>query len=137
VYHYHRDTVTKFFKQQFNYGFNAVRLYFKHPSFLSSDTKTRGDMFFQPPIALIATLCFLLGILWFPMVYVGLLIALSLLVFHLVSAVRLAKKFDDLPSVPRLLSIFIVRMAAWTVGGVYGSVMVLPALLLRRVRGEG
>ena len=135
VYHYHRDSVKKFFKQQFTYGFNAIRLYVKHFLFITKDTKTRKEMFFQPPIILIAFLFFLFGILWLPLIYIGLIITASLLIFYIVSAVRLANKFKDPSSIPCLFIIFITRVAAWTIGGVYGVIRTIPALLLKKIRG--
>ena len=136
VYHYHRDSVKKFFKQQFTYGFNAIRLYIKHFFFITKDTKTRKEMFFQPPIILLTFFFFLLGILWQPFIYIGLTITASLLIFYVVSAVRLANKFKDPSSIPYLFVIFITRVAAWTIGGVYGVIKTVPALLLKTIRGD-
>ncbi|MFQ6086143.1 MAG: glycosyltransferase [Candidatus Bathyarchaeia archaeon] len=147
VFHYHRDTVRKFFKQQFHYGFNAIRLYLKHGSFLFHDTKTRGDMFIQPPIFLTASLLFVLGIiarlrrppesiLWLAFFALGGLVLALLLILYFVQAYRLARKFNDFSSIPRLLVIFITRMLAWTVGGIYGSLETIPALLLHKIRGS-
>ena len=99
VYHHHRDSVKKFFRQQFTYGFNAIRLYIKHSSFLTKDTKTRKEMFFQPPIILITIFFFLLGILWLPLFYISVIITASLLLFYLISAFRLATKYKLLLTV--------------------------------------
>ncbi len=136
VYHYHRTSVKKFFKQQFTYGFNAIRLYVKHFFFITKDTKTRKEMFFQPPIILVAFLFFLFSILWHPFIYFGLFITASLLIFYLVSAVRLANKFKDSSSIPCLFLIFVTRVTAWTIGGVYGLIRTIPALLQKKIRGD-
>ena len=136
VYHYHRDSVKKFFKQQFTYGFNAIRLYIKHFFFITKDTKTRKEMFFQPPVVLLTFFFFLLGILWQPFIYIGLTITASLLIFYVVSAVRLANKFKDPSSIPYLFVIFITRVAAWTIGGVYGVIRTVHALSLKKLRGD-
>ncbi len=93
-------------------------------------------MFFQPPIILIAFLFFLFGILWLPLIYIGLIITASLLIFYIVSAVRLANKFKDPSSIPYLFVIFITRVAAWTIGGVYGVIRTVPALSLKKLRGD-
>jgi len=135
VYHYHRDTVKKFFKQQFNYGYNAVHLYLKHPSFLTKDTKTRKEMFIQPPIIITALLFFILGILWLSFLYIGSLIVLSLSVFYIISIVRLANKFKDTSSIPCLFIVYITRVTAWTLGGIYGAIKTVPALLLKKIKG--
>jgi cellulose synthase/poly-beta-1,6-N-acetylglucosamine synthase-like glycosyltransferase len=135
VYHYHRDSVQKFFKQQFTYGFNAIRLYIKHFSFITKDTKTRKEMFFQPPIMIIAFLFFLLGLFWRPLIYISLLLTASLLIFYFVSAVRLATKFKDPSSIPYLSIIYLTRVVAWTIGGVYRIIRTISTLLHTKLRG--
>jgi glycosyltransferase involved in cell wall biosynthesis len=136
VYHFHRDTPLKFFKQQFNYGLNAIRLYYKHPSFLFRDTKTEKHMFAQPMVYIFALLCFILGTLWFPFTLLGFLTTLSMLAFYTISAIRLARRFNDLSSIPCLLLVFAVRVTAWVLGGVYGVVKTLPLLMFKPKRNQ-
>jgi len=119
VYHHHRDNICSFFRQQFEYGFYAIKLYTKHFSFVLRDTKTMPSMFLQPPLLILGFLLTFFGLFAPILAILGILIIAILLEFYVYSSVRLNRKFGD-----RITSyifwILFIRAIGWTIGGIYG-----------------
>ena len=131
VYHHHRDKISKYFKQQFWYGVNAVKVYFKYFRLLRGDTKTPGHMFLQPILWSLIGLLFLVSPIHFSFVIIGLLLTIGLLLFFLKSSFSLSRTYNS--SMKYLFLILLVRSIAWTFGGIYGALRLSFRLLKRRL----
>ena len=118
-YHFHRPTLQTFFKQQYKYGQNTWKLYFKHPQLARGDKITNWWMNIQPIWYGIATI-FLLVIIITSLNIIPTAIFLSLITIimlqYTISAVRISYMFND-PSAIYLIIIYLVRAIAWTLGG--------------------
>ena len=120
VHHYHRETLTRYFRQQFHYGVNAVKVYFKHFSLLIGDTKTPSHMFLQPVMWYGVGLNLILSPLGFHHLIISVALASGLVVFLAKSSIDIARKYDG--STKYLLIIMLVRSVAWALGGLYGVI---------------
>ena len=118
-YHFHRPTLQTFFKQQYKYGQNTWKLYFKHPQLARGDKITNWWMNIQPIWYGIATIFLLVSIITslniIPTAIFLSLIAIIMLQYT-ISAVRISYMFND-PSAIYLIIIYLVRAIAWTLGG--------------------
>jgi cellulose synthase/poly-beta-1,6-N-acetylglucosamine synthase-like glycosyltransferase len=119
-YHFHRPTLKAFFKQQYKYGQNTWKLYFKHPKLAKGDNITDWWMNVQPILYGIA------GILLIITLATGFhlipsLILLSIVLFtllhYVVSATKISLIYHDW-SAMYLVVIYFVRALGWTFGGV-------------------
>jgi cellulose synthase/poly-beta-1,6-N-acetylglucosamine synthase-like glycosyltransferase len=116
-FHFNRQTLRAYWRQQLQYGKNTVRLYFKHAGLAKGDEITDFGMNIQPALILVVVGFFLLGIvdilraLW----YVSALILLFMLLYFVFSAARTAVKFKD-SSAMRLVVLYYVRAFAWLAG---------------------
>jgi cellulose synthase/poly-beta-1,6-N-acetylglucosamine synthase-like glycosyltransferase len=119
-YHFHRPTLRAYFKQQYKYGQNTWKLYFKHPKLAKGDEITDWWMNIQPILYVVASLLLLIGL--FTRFHTVPTLVLFLLTFmvtlqYVVSAVRISILFHDL-SAMYLIIIYFTRAFAWTLGGV-------------------
>ena len=118
-YHFHRPTLQTFFKQQYKYGQNTWKLYFKHPQLARGDKITNWWMNIQPIWYGIATIFLLVSIIT-SLNIIPTAIFLSLITIimlqYTISAVRISYMFND-PSAIYLIIIYLVRAIAWTLGG--------------------
>ena len=119
-YHFHRPTLGKFFKQQYKYGENTWKLYFKHPQLARGDKITDWWMNIQPILYAIAAI--LLGITLatnFNIISSSVLLAIIIIiaVHYTFSAAKISYIFHD-PSAMYLIIIYFTRATAWTLGGV-------------------
>jgi cellulose synthase/poly-beta-1,6-N-acetylglucosamine synthase-like glycosyltransferase len=125
-YHFNRQTLRAYWRQQLQYGKNTIRLYFKYAGLAKGDEITDFGMNIQPLLILVVIGCFLLGIfeilraLW----YVSGLILLLMFLYFLISAARTAARFKD-RSAMRLVVLYYVRSFAWLVGAAITVVNVL------------
>lgn len=116
-FHFHRDSLGAYWRQQLQYGKNTVRLYFKHARLARGDEITDFGMNLQPALFLVILSFAVLGVwealrvLWFVS---GGLFMLTLIYF-IVSAVRVSLKFKDW-SAMRLVILYFVRAFAWLSG---------------------
>jgi cellulose synthase/poly-beta-1,6-N-acetylglucosamine synthase-like glycosyltransferase len=116
-YHFNRSTLKAYYRQQFQYGKNTLRLYFKHGSLAKGDEITDFGMNIQPVLLLGVAAFFVLGIvpqlrlLW----AVSGLILFAIIVYFLYSAVKISVKFQDWTAM-RLFVLYFVRAAAWFLG---------------------
>lgn len=122
-YHFNRPTVRAYWRQQFQYGKNTVRLYFKYAGLAKGDEITDFGMNIQPALILVVIGCFLLGILGILRVlwYVSGLVLLFMFLYFVFSAVRAAVKFKDNSAI-RLVVLYFVRAFAWLAGAVVTAV---------------
>jgi cellulose synthase/poly-beta-1,6-N-acetylglucosamine synthase-like glycosyltransferase len=122
-FHFNRQTLRAYWRQQLQYGKNTVRLYFKHAGLAKGDEITDFGMNIQPLLILVVFGCFILGVfdilraLW----YVSGLILLFMFLYFVSSAARTAVKFKD-SSAMRLVVLYYVRAFAWLVGAAITAV---------------
>jgi cellulose synthase/poly-beta-1,6-N-acetylglucosamine synthase-like glycosyltransferase len=118
-YHFHRPTLQKFFKQQYKYGQNTWKLYFKHPKLARGDNITDWWMNIQPILYSVAAVLLLIsvatGFHLIPSVIFLALVAITALQY-VFSAARISIIFHD-PSAMYLIVIYFTRAVAWTLGG--------------------
>jgi len=116
-YHFNRPTLKAFYRQQLQYGKNTLKLYFKHGRLARGDEITDVGMNIQPVLLLAAVVSFLFGIIPFLRLLwvVSGLILLTMVVYFLFSAVKMAIKFSDW-SAMRLFVLYFVRLGAWFIG---------------------
>jgi cellulose synthase/poly-beta-1,6-N-acetylglucosamine synthase-like glycosyltransferase len=122
-YHFNRSTVSGYFRQQLQYGKNTAKLYLKHAKLAKGDEITDFGMNIQPFLVLAIIAFFLLGIpealrqLW----YVSASILVLVLVYYVISAVRLSVKFKDAAAM-LMVVLYFVRALAWFSGAVITTV---------------
>ena len=118
-YHFHRSTLRAFFKQQYKYGQNTWKLYFKHPRLAKGDKITDGWMNIQPILYGVAAILLLISVVT-NFHTIPSLIFLSLVIIttlqYTVSATRISYIYHD-PSAMYLIVIYFTRAVAWTLGG--------------------
>jgi cellulose synthase/poly-beta-1,6-N-acetylglucosamine synthase-like glycosyltransferase len=118
-YHFHRPTLRTFFKQQYKYGQNTWKLYFKHPRLAKGDKITDWWMNIQPILYGVATILLLISIVTnFHLIPSLIFLALVLVttLHYIFSAARISIIFHD-PSAMYLIVIYFTRAVAWTLGG--------------------
>jgi len=118
-YHFHRPTLRTFFKQQYKYGQNTWKLYFKHPRLAKGDKITDWWMNIQPILYGVAAILLLISIVTnFHLIPSLIFLALVLIttLHYIFSAARISYIFHD-PSAMYLIVIYFTRAVAWTLGG--------------------
>jgi cellulose synthase/poly-beta-1,6-N-acetylglucosamine synthase-like glycosyltransferase len=118
-YHFHRPTLTAFFKQQYKYGQNTWKLYFKHPKLAKGDKITDWWMNIQPILYAAAAVLLIISVVtgFNPVPSLILLALVAVITLHyIVSAVRISVAFHDF-SAMYLIVIYFTRAIAWTLGG--------------------
>ena len=125
-YHFNRPTLKAFYRQQFQYGKNTLKLYFKHGRLARGDEITDVGMNIQPVLLLAVVASFLLGIIPFLRLLwvVSGIMLLAMLVYFIYSAARISMKFHD-RSALGLVVLYSVRSVAWFVGAVSTTVQYL------------
>ena len=116
-YHFNRQTVRAFWRQQQQYGKNTLRLYFKHGSLAGGDEITDVGMNLQPALYLCVLVLYLLAIvplLRFLWINATGLLALIVL-YYAFTAARLSVKYRDRVAM-RLVVLYFVRSFAWISG---------------------
>jgi cellulose synthase/poly-beta-1,6-N-acetylglucosamine synthase-like glycosyltransferase len=118
-YHFHRPTLKAFFKQQYKYGQNTWKLYFKHPKLARGDKITDWWMNAQPILYAVAAVLLLVSIvtgfhLVPSLIFLALITVTTL--HYVVSAARISLSFHD-ASAMYLIIIYFTRAIAWTLGG--------------------
>jgi cellulose synthase/poly-beta-1,6-N-acetylglucosamine synthase-like glycosyltransferase len=118
-YHFHRPTLKKFFKQQYKYGENTWKLYFKHPKLARGDKITDGWMNSQPILYAVAALLLLITLITgfhpVPSLIFSALV-LGTLLQYAFSATKISIMFHDATAM-YLVVIYFTRAFAWTLGG--------------------
>jgi cellulose synthase/poly-beta-1,6-N-acetylglucosamine synthase-like glycosyltransferase len=118
-YHFHRPTLSAFFKQQFKYGENTWKLYFKHPRLAEGDKITDWWMNIQPILYTVAVILLIVSVIA-NLNQVGLVVFLGLAFLitfqYTFSAARISLIFHDL-SAMFLIVLYFTRAVAWTLGG--------------------
>ena len=116
-YHFNRQTVRAYWRQQLQYGKNTLKLYLKHRQLARGDEITDWSMNLQPALLLSTIAFFLLGLV--PslrlLCYVSGVILAAILVFYVYSAVKISVKFKD-GTAMRLVVLYYVRALAWLCG---------------------
>ena len=118
-YHFHRPTLWTFFKQQYKYGQNTWKLYFKHPRLARGDNITDWWMNIQPILygvaAILLVISIITGFSILPSAIFLAIVAITLL-HYTVSATKISYSFRD-ASAMYLIVIYFIRAFAWTMGG--------------------
>ena len=117
-YHSHRPTLTEYFKQQFTYGQNTIRLYLKHPHLMRGDEITDWWMNAQP--LLYVAIAALLAVGFIPTFrptawIISLFMAAGIMLQYTFSALKVSLKYRD-PTAFALVIIYVVRAVSWTLG---------------------
>jgi cellulose synthase/poly-beta-1,6-N-acetylglucosamine synthase-like glycosyltransferase len=125
-YHFHRPTLRKFYRQQFQYGKKTLRLYFKHGTLARGDKITDAGMNIQPIWILVLLISFLLGLVSFlqPLWYLSGALVLALFIYYSYSAGKIAVEFKDKCAM-RLLLLYYIRSAAWFNGAIITTITYL------------
>jgi cellulose synthase/poly-beta-1,6-N-acetylglucosamine synthase-like glycosyltransferase len=116
-FHFNRQTVRAYWRQQLQYGKNTLKLYLKHGRLARGDEITDWGMNIQPALLLAVLAFFLLSIvpllrsLW----YVSGAVLAAILVYYVYSAAKLSVKFKDRTAM-RLVVLYFVRACAWVCG---------------------
>jgi cellulose synthase/poly-beta-1,6-N-acetylglucosamine synthase-like glycosyltransferase len=118
-YHFHRPTLRTFFKQQYKYGQNTWKLYFKHPKLARGDRITDWWMNIQPILYAVAAVLLLISVatnfhLIPSLIFLALVLVTALQ--YIFSAAKISIIFHD-PSAMYLIVIYFTRAVAWTLGG--------------------
>jgi cellulose synthase/poly-beta-1,6-N-acetylglucosamine synthase-like glycosyltransferase len=127
-HHFNRPTLQTFYRQQFQYGKNTLRLYFKHGALAKGDEITDVGMNIQPIWLLTIVASFLLGLvpqlrfLW----YLASVLFLALFVYYVYSAMKITVEFKD-KSAMRLILLYYVRSIAWFNGAIITTVTYIKA----------
>lgn len=119
-YHFHRPTLKTFYKQQYKYGQNTWKLYFKHPKLAKGDNITNWWMNIQPILYGITGILLLTTIVTnFNIVssLILLAIVIAVLLHYTVSAIKISFIYNDSAAM-LLVIIYIIRAFAWTLGGI-------------------
>ena len=116
-YHFNRQTVGSYFRQQQQYGKNTLRLYLKHNRLARGDEITDFYMNMQPLLLLAALVFFVLGLLpWLrPLLYISALVFGAMLTYYVYSAAKVSFKFHDTTAM-LLALLYFVRATAWLTG---------------------
>jgi cellulose synthase/poly-beta-1,6-N-acetylglucosamine synthase-like glycosyltransferase len=116
-YHFNRQTLRAYWRQQVQYGRNTTRLYFMHGSLARGDEITDIGMNLQPPLMLAVIAAFVVGIvpvLRLAWLVSGVLLAV-MLIYYVYSAAKISAKFHDATAM-RLIVLYWVRTWAWLTG---------------------
>jgi GT2 family glycosyltransferase len=125
-YHFHRSTVSGYFRQQLQYGKNTTKLYFKHADLIKGDEITDFGMNIQPALLLAVIAFFLLGLIEIlrPLWYGSALLLTFIFVYYVFSAAKLSIKFKDRVAM-LMVVLYFVRALAWLTGAVITAVRFL------------
>jgi cellulose synthase/poly-beta-1,6-N-acetylglucosamine synthase-like glycosyltransferase len=131
-YHFNRQTLRAYFRQQRQYGKNTVRLYFKYSGLAKGDEITDFGMNIQPALILAALGFFLIGLpeILRPLWWVSAFILLFMFAYFVFSAAKVSVKFKD-KSAMRLIVLYYVRTFAWLIGAA-----ITAGNVLRNRKGE-
>ncbi|MCX8153269.1 MAG: glycosyltransferase [Candidatus Bathyarchaeota archaeon] len=122
-YHFNRATLRSYFRQQLQYGKNTAKLYLKHARLAKGDEITDFGMNIQP-FLLLATIAFLIfGLIDVlrPLWLVSAVLFGLLLIYYIISAVKLSIRFKDVVAM-LLVVLYFVRALAWFSGAVITTI---------------
>lgn len=113
VYHYHRPTLIKFFRQQFNNAMVNVFLYWKHKDKIFGDHISTASMAITLGFSFILLSSLVLSLLNTFFLKISTLSLVVLLLLYIREVFNLCEKIRD---VPLILTILITRTVAWMIG---------------------
>jgi len=116
-YHFNRQTLRAYWRQQLQYGKNTLKLYFKHGRLARGDEITDWGMNIQPALLLSVIAFFVVGVvpLLRPLWYVSGAVLLAVFVYYVYLAEKISVKFKDRTAM-RLVVLYFVRTCAWLSG---------------------
>ncbi len=113
VYHYHRPTLIKFFRQQFNNALINIFLYWKHKDKILGDHISTTSMALTLGLSFILSLSLILSLLNVFFLKVSIISFIVLFLLYFKEIVSVSSKIEDSPLI---LTILIVRTIAWMLG---------------------
>jgi len=131
-YHFHRPTLTAYFKQQFKYGQNTTKLYLKHSHLMRGDEITSWWMNMQPILYFTIAILLAIGFIdtFRPTVWLASLCVTAVIMLqYTFSALKASFKYRDLSALA-LIIIYVIRAVSWTLGGITAGIH----LFLEKVR---
>jgi hypothetical protein len=111
--------LSTFFKQQFKYGQNTWKVYFRYPNLVEGDQITDWWMNIQPVLYVVASISLVVSLIAnFNQVGLWIFLSLAFLITlqYTFSAARISLIFHDL-SAMFLIVLYFTRAVAWTLGG--------------------
>jgi cellulose synthase/poly-beta-1,6-N-acetylglucosamine synthase-like glycosyltransferase len=114
-YHFNRESLQAYWRQQLQYGKNTIKLYFKHGQLARGDEITDLGMNLQPSLLMGILGFFVFGIVLWPLWIVSGAAFALMLSYYFYCAARISRKFHD-SSAMRLVLLYFVRTVAWTTG---------------------
>ncbi len=116
-YHFNRQSVRAYWRQQLQYGKNTLKLYLKHRRLVRGDEITDWGMNIQPALLLVIIVFAVLGILppLRPLLYVSGGVFAAVLAYYVYSAAKISARFKDRTAM-RLVVLYFVRAFAWLCG---------------------
>ncbi len=120
VYHYHRPTWPRFFKQQFNNALINVLLYWKHKNKILGDHISTASMAITLGFAYLTFLFFALSIFSGFFVKPLFLSLFCLLLLYINDVLRISRNIND---VPLIFIVLLIRTIAWSIGWAYGLIL--------------
>jgi cellulose synthase/poly-beta-1,6-N-acetylglucosamine synthase-like glycosyltransferase len=118
-YHFHRPTLSAFFKQQFKYGQNTWKVYFRYPHLVEGDQITDWWMNVQPILYVVGAISLVASLIPnFNQVGMWIFLSLAFLMTlqYAFSAARISLIFHDLSAMFQVV-LYFTRAVAWTLGG--------------------
>ena len=130
VYHYHRDNLRSFLKQQYTYGINLSKLYLENSNIAKGDEVTSLWMNVQPFIYSFIGVLLLISLFSQIVLILTIGFIIVLLSIYFISAIRMAYKYKD-PSALFLIVIYITRGIGWTLGGARYALSLLKSKVIK------
>ena len=125
-YHFNRQTILAYWRQQLQYGKNTLKLYFKHGRLARGDEITDWGMNLQPALLLAVIAFAVLGVLpqLRSLLYLSGGVLAAVFVYYIYCAAKVSVRFRDRGSM-RLVVLYFVRACAWLCGAVITTVRFL------------
>ncbi len=117
IYHYHRATWKKIFKQQMTYAKYLPLIYSKHKRKMGGDYISKPTMMYQLAIFYLAVISLFLSL--FSITFLD-FFGIFVLLFLLISVFEFASFKTKKGYFPYFLMIFFVRTLAWSIGFILG-----------------
>ena len=116
-YHFNRQSVRAYWRQQVQYGKNTLKLYFKHRRLARGDEITDWGMNIQPALLLVVIAFAVLGFVptLRPLWYVSGSVLAAVFVYYIYSAAKISARFKERTAM-LLVVLYFVRAFAWLFG---------------------
>jgi len=116
VYHYHRTSWRKFFKQQFTYGKFVPILYLKHKKRSYGDHISKPSMGIQLVAFITGMICIFLSFLNYFFILSAIILFLLLFLSYFLDILRLRGAITD---IHLFFTVFFIRTVGWSLGLIF------------------